>query len=359
MSVIITIIIFSIIVVVHEWGHMRVAKACGVYVEEFAIGMGPKLIGVKKGDTLYTIRMLPLGGFCRMADESDKERGINGFTDASVWKRMAICVAGPFMNFVLAFIVMVALSMMTAIGTCEVGDVYEDMPAHEAGLAAGDRVVSVNGKGVHISSEINYEISQHSGETLEIGIIRGGEHITKTVVPKFNEEENRYLIGITLVTKAPLINVGLYKEISETMPRATISECVNDGFWNGIFIIRVTFDGLVKLITRDVSVNELSGPIGVTSVVGETYNDAKKISIAATLVTMADITALLSVNLGLLNLLPIPALDGGKLLIYFVEVIRRKKIPPEKEGMINLAGFAIIMALAVVVAYNDIVKLIK
>lgn len=337
---------------------MRVAKACGVNVEEFAVGMGPKIFGIQRGGTLYTLRALPLGGFCRMTDFTDEEAGVLGFNDASVWKRIAICVAGPFMNFVLAVLVMVMISMVTSTGTCTVSSLADGMPAQEAGLEIGDRITAVNGKKVHISSELNYEIAENADKPMELTIKRGDQKLVKTLTAEYSEEAGRRLIGISMAARAPFLDVGLYEDIPDDMPRATFFESVYDGYWSSIFIVKITFVSFAKLITKEIPTSELSGPIGVTSVVGDSYRDSKQINLAAVIITMANITALLSANLGIMNLLPIPALDGGRLLVFIIEIIRRKKIPPEKEGMINLAGFALLMTLAVFVAYNDILKLI-
>lgn len=359
MSILITIIIFGIIVIIHEWGHFFVAKKSGVYVEEFAVGMGPKLFGIQRGDTLYTLRLLPLGGFCRMADFTDEENGIIGFNDVNVFKRMAICIAGPFMNFVLALIVMAGISSVTAISDCRIAVFVDNSPAQQAGLQIGDRIVKVNNSKIHILDELNYIMADLSGESVEITVKRGSEEIVKNITPMYSQKDNRYLIGVSTGVKAPLFDVGLYDDIPADMQKATIGETIYDGYWNGIFIVKATFDGLIKIFTNDVSVGELSGPIGVTTVVDDTYKETKSVGVLAVIITMANITALLSANLGILNLLPIPALDGGKLLIYVVEIVRRKQIPPEKEGIINLAGFALLMALAIFVAFNDIGKLIK
>ena len=359
MSIIITIIIFGIIVIIHEWGHMFVAKACGVNVEEFAVGMGPKICGFERNGTVYTIRALPLGGFCRMTDTSDEQRGIRGFNDASVAKRIAICIAGPLMNFVLAVIVMIVISMVTSTGTCIVSSLAEGFPAQAADIRVGDRIAAVNSKKVHISSELNFEIAENTQKSMELTVIRDGQKVVKNITAKYDEESGRYLIGIGMATRAPLLDIGLYEEIPEDMPKTTFLESVYDGYWNSIFIVKITFVSFAKLITGEIPASELSGPIGVTTVVDDSYKDSKQINLVAVIITMANIMALLSANLGIMNLLPIPALDGGRLLIFIIEIIRRKKIPPEKEGMINLAGFALLMTLAVFVAYHDILKLIR
>ncbi len=359
MSIILTIIIFGIIVIIHEWGHMRAAKACGVFVEEFAVGMGPKLCGFKKGDTLYTIRALPLGGFCRMKDETEGDKV--GFLNVSVWKRMIICVAGPLMNFVLAIAVMMILGMMQSVSTTQIAEIVENSAAAEAGLEKGDIITVFNGKRMHSSSDVNLAILQNGDKAADITVKRGSQKLVLSIKPQYDAERQRFLIGVIMLSKGPLIDIGIYsKEELASVPRAGVIESVKSGIYDGFFTIKLTVQSIIMLITQSIPMSELSGPIGVTSIVGDTYRETKaEAGLAASILVLANIMALLSANLGIMNLLPIPALDGGRLLIYFVEVIRGKQIPPEKEGMINLAGFALMMALAIFVAYNDVIKLIK
>ncbi len=358
MSVIITLIIFTLIVVIHEWGHFIAAKKCNVFVEEFAVGMGPKLFGVQRGDTLYSVRLLPIGGFCRMADDEIEGSDKIGFNQASVFKRILIAVAGPVMNFVLALIVLTFMAMSTGISTNRVAGTIEGYPAESAGLQPGDRIVAINGKAVNIRSDLDFYLSEHPGEALNLTVKRSGEKINATIIPKLNEE-GKYLIGIKTQYKAPVINLGLY-DLSDigNITRAGFFECVADGFWNMIFLVKVTVLGVVRMLTLNVSLNEISGPIGVTTVVGDAYQSTITDGAIYTVLTMLNLSALLSANLGVINLVPIPALDGGRIFVYLIEIVRRKQLPPEKEGIINLIGFALVMGFGIFIAINDVIKLI-
>ncbi|MBQ9518578.1 MAG: site-2 protease family protein, partial [Firmicutes bacterium] len=202
---------------------------------------------------------------------------------------------------------------------------------------------------------------QNGGQTADLVIKRGTQKFTLSVTPKYDEKRQRFLVGVVMLSKGPLIDIGIYpKDELASLPRAGLAESVKSGIYDGFFTIKLTMQSLVMIFTQSISVDELSGPIGVTKIVGDTYTETKnEAGLAASILVLANIMALLSANLGIMNLLPIPALDGGRLLIYMVEVIRGKRIPPEKEGMINLAGIALMMALAVFVAFNDITKLIK
>jgi regulator of sigma E protease len=358
MSVIITLIIFTVIVVIHEWGHFFVAKKCNIYIEEFAVGMGPKLFGIQKGDTLYSVRLLPVGGYCKMADEKIEGSDKIGFNDANVWQRIAVAFAGPVMNFVLALIVLTVIAICSGVSTTYVSGVIDDFPAAEAGVMPGDRLVNINGKAIHIRDELDFYLSEHSGENLNITFKRNGEKYTVNITPKADESGNK-LIGIKTELKAPFLNVGLYKNSDLSgIKKASFFECVHYGYWDMFFLVKITVTGVVKMLTFNVSMDEVSGPIGVTTVVGDAYQSTIKYGVIDTILTMLNLGALLSANLGVINLVPIPALDGGRIFVYLIEIIRRKQLPPEKEGIINLIGFALVMGLGIFIAVHDIIKLI-
>lgn len=358
MSIILTLLIFTIIVIIHEWGHMIVAKKCNVLVEEFAVGMGPKVWGVKKGETLYSIHCLPLGGYCKMADETPEDSTKVGFNQINVWKRMAIAFAGPFMNFVLAFCVMLAISMVTAVQTTDIVSVSSNSAAEKGGICQGDKVIAINGKKTPVYNYINYYLSLNKGENVEITLLRDNKKIVKNITPQYSEEAGKYIVGIACGGLAPLIDVGFYEYDNTENTRAKLWDCVVCGYNNTIFIVKVTFEGFMQLFTGKVGVDQLSGPIGVTTAVGDTYESAAKIGVFPIVISMCELIVLLSANLGILNLLPVPGLDGGRILIFIVEIIRRKQLPPEKEGMVNLIGLGLIMILGIVIAYNDILRLL-
>lgn len=365
MAIILTLIILCIIVILHEWGHFIVAKKCGIWVQEFGVGMGPKLFGFQVKETLYTLRLFPVGGFCRMADDTDEEceaYGKVGFNDASVYKRFLICLAGPVMNFVLAFFIMFLFVSLTGLPSTTIAEVSDDTPAHTSGLEAGDKIISLNGTKVHTSDDIDYYKALHPGDELNIIVNRNGENVTVSLVPELINENgyDYYMIGIMLAKKAPL-----FGKLPDGMVRGQIYEYVSGGYWQMISLIKLTAYSFEQLFTGGVSVRDLSGPIGVTAAVDEVYDAAveygetRAIQIFSVFITMSNLTALLSANLGVINLLPLPALDGGHLIIYFVEFFTRKRIPPEKEGKIHLVGFALMMAFGIFIAINDVIKLIS
>ncbi len=348
MSIIITIIIFGIIVMIHEWGHFIAAKKCGVLVEEFAIGMGPKLWGKQKGETLYSIRLFPLGGFCRMADEDKENSDKRGFNNISVWKRMIIVLAGVFMNFILAIAVSSIIIMFTGYGDNVIRDVEKGSTAEAIGLKNGDELVNINGSSIHLYEDIRFRMYQRESENILIGYERDGEYFETQVNLKSGEK-----LGIITDAKTPL-----FDQKYEEMEKTGFFESIKAGFWKSVYMVKVTFYGLKSLVTMQVSLNDVSGPIGMTAVVNDIYEETIQISIWSTIINMANLAALLSANLGVMNLLPIPALDGGRFIFLIIEAIRRKPIPPEKEGMVHIIGFGILMALGIFIAFNDIFKML-
>lgn len=341
------ILIFGAIVLVHEYGHFIAARKCGVFVEEFAIGMGPKIISKQKKDTLYSIRVFPIGGFCKMKGEDSSDVDSDSFSNASKGKKFIILFAGAFMNFVLAFVILLGISFFAGTTTTEITNVADGSPASVAGLESGDKIYKINGEKVHIFDEISFAILKNGSNTAEIEVKRNGEKIKLNVTPK--EQDGRYLIGISTKPKAPLIskNNGEHE-------KASFFETIYNGYWNVIFILKSTFYSFVQLFTGKVSLNQVMGPIGLAPVIDETYKTASKAGVLSLILTMLNLTAVLSANIGVLNLLPLPALDGGRILFLLLEVLRGKPIPEEKEATVNFVGFIILMGFGIFIAFKDI-----
>lgn len=354
MSVILTLLIFTVIVVIHEAGHMVVAKHFNVYVSEFAVGMGPRLWHLKKGVTDYSIRLLPLGGFCRMEEEVEENSNLISFNDTTPIQRILICVAGPLMNFVLALILMIVVSFCTPVSTTTIVNVLDGSPVAEVGLKAGDKVVSVNGHGTHSYSEI--EFFKNGGSTPdEITVSRNGQKLTYNITPALSKD-NRYVYGMSLDIKRPYFNI--FHNDYTGFEKGNAFEYIAGGFWSVIFYIKATVISFVKLFTAKLSVNQLSGPIGVTTEVGNVYAENVSYGFKAVFLSMSSLTVLLSANLGVLNLFPLPALDGGRIVIAFVELVTRRRVSKNIEAFIHLVGFVLLMALGVYVAFNDVLKLL-
>lgn len=428
-SIIIALIIFSVLVLIHEFGHFIVAKKNGVVVNEFSIGMGPRILShVAKSGTRYSIKILPLGGSCAMLGEDEDNEEEGSFNSKSLPARMAIVFAGPFFNFILAFIL--ALIVIGSIGAdiSYVTNVDKNSAAYEAGLRVGDRITKYNGAHATLGREIYLEdyVNPLDGSEITLTFERDGEKKTIKYTP---DTEKKYMVGmnytasdaqaeITKVNQGSAMDeAGVQtgdvvteidgtkistsnqmseyiaqhpfgdKEVNMTVKRngkevkvvvkPQMTEIANSGFIYNLGREKQSFGGVIKysftevryeivtvlkslkmLVTGKVSANEVSGPVGIVDVIGDTYTSAKSEGIAITILTLLNLAIMLSANLGVMNLLPIPALDGGRLFLYIIEIVTRRKIPKDKEGMIHFIGFILLMALMVFLLFNDIRKLL-
>jgi membrane-associated protease RseP (regulator of RpoE activity) len=338
LGIILAIIIFSFIVFFHELGHFLLAKKNGIDVEEFAIGMGPTLYSREYKGTKYAVRLFPIGGFCAMGEDEEATDSPGNFNNKSVWARISVILAGPMFNFILAIIFATILTAMVGYDRPVIESVAEGFPAEEAGLREGDRIVRMGEKKIRIFREITIYNQFHQGEDVEITYSRNGEEHRVTLSPKEDEELGYSRLGIT----------------SEGYRKANALEAVRYGAYSVNYWISTTVESLKMLITGKVSINNLTGPVGIVDVVEDTYQESKSYGNFVVLVELLNIAIMLSANLGVMNLLPFPALDGGRLVFLFLEAVRRKRVSPEKEGYVHMIGIVLLMLLMVFVMFNDI-----
>lgn len=329
-TIVVALIVFGVIVTVHEAGHFSVAKLFGVTVHEFAVGMGPKVLGKKIGDTEYTVRALPLGGFVRMEGEDEDSDDPNAFNHKTPLQRMGIIFAGPFMNFVLTVFLFSILFAVVGVPSNVVGSLMDDMPAKAAGLMVGDKIVAVNGQSVRTPEEVTSQIQGASEDTLRLEIERNGQ--TEVISVDAVLKEGRKMIGIT------------YGNVKS--PGASIVY----GVKQTVSLAKEMLDFLGKLVTGKMGMAGVSGPVGIISEVGKAAQNGW-ISVMA-------LAAVISLNLGLINLMPIPALDGSRILFQLIEIIRGKKIDPNKEGYVHMTGMIFLLALMIFITYKDILRLV-
>ena len=342
LKIILAIVLFSVIVIFHELGHFLLAKKNGICVEEFAIGIGPTIFGKQIGETKYSVKCLPFGGCCVMLGEDDACQDPRAFGSQSPLARFSVIFAGPFFNFILAFLLALIVIGTAGFDRPEVKGVMEGYPAEEAGLQAGDIIKEINGKNIHIYREVSVYTLFHSNENLEVTYERDGEEYTCTISPKYNEEAGRNLFGI----------------YGNTMrERGNIFETIKYSVYEVKYWIEVTMDSLKMLVTGRVSVNELSGPVGIVKNIGDTYDESKSAGTLSVVLTLINYSIMLTANLGIMNLLPLPALDGGRLVFLIIEAVRKKRVDPDKEGMVHFVGLMLLLALMVLVMFNDIRKL--
>lgn len=364
MGIVFFILIFCVVVVTHEFGHFIVAKANGIHVVEFSIGMGPTLLHFDRNGTRYSLKLLPIGGACMFEGEDGiyQETAIEAgetkteqpdfivkgkygkaFPDAPVFARMATVLAGPIFNFILAFFL--SLFIVGSIGTDlpVVGSVLEGGGAEAAGMKPGDVIIKLNRHNIHLFREISIEAMLSDGSPVHVTYERDGELYDTVLTPVYSQEAGRYYYGISMA--------GGYTKLSP--PKVILYSGYEVKYW-----IDTTIKSLGMLLSGKAGVKDLSGPVGMADTVGDIYTESKADGAFYVWLNMLNFAILLSANLGVLNLIPFPALDGGRIFIYLIELIRRKPLPLEKEGIINFVGFALLMLLMVVVLYNDIARIV-
>ena len=324
------IFIFLLVVVIHEGGHFSVAKLVGIKVNEFAIGMGPKLFQKRKGETLYTLRALPIGGYVKMEGEDEDSDDPRGFSKVSVWSRIAVVSAGAIMNFILAIVVLSIVAFSVGTPTTTIEEVLVDSPAMENGVLPGDKIISINGEDISEWNEIVETInSSKTSETLNINVKRDDKIFSLQIKPVLDNE--RVVIGIV-----PMSEKKFFKSIGA-------------GFKDTWYLLKLMFNFIAMLFQGKVSTNDLAGPIGVISEIG---NQAKM-----GFVNLLFMLGFININLGFFNLLPIPALDGSRIVFLLIEAIRGKPIDPKKEGFIHFLGFLFLISLMLIVTYKDLIKI--
>lgn len=325
------IFVFLLVILLHELGHFAVAKMVGIKVNEFAIGMGPTIFKTTKGETKYTLRALPIGGYVSMEGEDEDSNDARSFNKAPVLARMGVIVAGAFMNFVLAIIVLTIVSFNIGVQTTTIENTVPNSPARSAGIIKGDKINAINGVKVNSWQDIIEQIgSKDSGEEFRINVLRNDEELEIAVTPT-TEDGERTVIGIE-------------SRVDKSFPVA-----IKGGFQKTGMFINSMFDFVKMAFRGEVSTRDLSGPVGVISVVGE----AAKTGFMDLLL----ILGFISVNLGFFNLLPIPALDGSRLVFLLIELIRGKPIAPEKENLVHLVGFFLLISLMIIVTYRDLLRI--
>jgi len=335
MYVLLALLLLGVLIMAHEAGHFWAARATGLAVQEFAMGMGPLLAKWKsKKGTQFSLRLLPIGGFCQFYGEDEAINDPRAFNNQPVWKRAVTVVSGPLMNFIVALLVIVmylsAVGMTTAVP--RVGEVEENAAA--AGLMAGDTLVLVNGHAGDINEAVA-AIASSGGAPVTLRIERGGEEMDITVTPFYDEEVARYRVGFSFAQER--VRVPLW----ESVP---FSVAYN------IESVRLIGQTLKNLVFKGEGVSDVTGPVGTVYVI-------KEVTQAGGIDMYLELLALISVNLGVMNLLPIPGLDGSRLLFLIAEGIRRKPVRRELEGAIHGAGFVLLMGLMLVLTYKDIMQI--
>ena len=349
MYIIIAIIIFGILIAIHEFGHFTAAKLCGVKVEEFAIGMGPALFKKQKGETVYALRILPIGGFCAMAGEDEESDDPRAFTNQGFWKKFVILCAGSFMNLVLGIVlILIMYAGAQAFVTPTIDHFMDGCPYEGAeAMQAGDTFYSIDGQRIYLVSDVSSFLMRGDG-VYDIVMLRDGE---KVELKDF---------ALTTKTYAEYANEGPKYGFVFGYTEATFGTKLEYTWNTTLEFSRLVWLGLGDLINGKVGLKDMSGPVGIVDMMNEVGQQAESAKAAAD--NLLYISAFIAVNLAIMNMLPIPALDGGRVFLMIVtviiEAVSRKKLDPQYEGYIHLGGMVLLLGLMALVMYNDIAKLI-
>ncbi len=337
MSIIVSVLVFGVVIMIHELGHFIMAKASGIKVNEFSIGMGPQLFGKTIGDTEYSIRALPIGGYVAMEGEDEESDAEGAFNSVPVQMRIGVVVAGAVMNMILGFIVLFYLTAsQTAITSRTVSSFYEGAMTAQTGLMVDDEIIAINGRRCYIANDIIYEFARTQDGVADFTVIRNGEKVEleNVTFETYVDEET----GL----KQMIIDFTVYPVTK------TISSVTKEAFNWTISLARTVFLSLVDLITGNVAINQMSGPVGIVSTISEAVNYG--------LESVLMILALITINLGVFNLLPVPALDGGRLVFLLIELVRGKPIDQKYEMWVHGAGMVVLLAFMAFVTFSDITK---
>lgn len=411
LTIISSILVFSVIVLVHEYGHYKAAKSVGIRVYEFAIGMGPTLFKKEKNGTVYSVRAIPIGGFVQMEGEDEDSKTSTSFGTKTIPQRAKVMFAGSFMNFVLALVLFVIIALSFGVYGNHIDYIDENSNEYKAGLRKGDQIISMNGNKAYLWEDIFYEIIPPEQKTYELEYKRDGQ-IKKAVIDKSfrkvigvtSKSEN----GVTTTTVSPTdittpaykagimdgdkivkindvpvntweeltnlieqskdtvkvtvdrknetfdFNIDLKEQVSvkfDTALERSFTTVIFSSLYKTIYYIKLMFKTISQLITGKLGSDALGGPVMVISMVGEAAESG--------LLTLMSFVAFISINIGFINMLPIPALDGSKLMFLLIEGIRGKKLPVEKEGYIHFVGFVVLIGFMLFISYKDILRVLR
>jgi len=429
MNIIIALLALSFLIIVHELGHFAVAKLAGIKVLEFSLFMGPKLFEIKKGETVYSIRAIPLGGFVKMEGEEERSDDKRAFSRQPVLTRAAVIAAGPVMNILAALIILIFILSSTGYFTTTVSQVVEGSPAHESGIRTGDKILSYDGKPILYPSDVQLFLFGGKGKEADIEILRNGQKISAKIKPEIYPSK-RYILGFTTeaeygenslivrqvsqgypaqaagmkaqdkIVRIDDADIKSKKEIREYLEakkgqevtiwvergeqlvklnpvkpvidqgsefydigiqfaqdKGNIIQVIKNSWLYSVSIGRNVLYSLVWLISGRVEFNQVSGPIGIVSSIGDVVQQGPTLGMKVLM--LLNFMVFISINLGLFNLIPFPALDGSKLVLLLVEAIREKPIPPEKEAFISMIGFALLILLMIFATYNDLLRIFR
>ena len=380
-TALVTVVMFLVMVSLHEFGHFIVAKALNFKILEYAIGFGPAIFKKQKGETLYAVRAVPLGGFCKFEGEEETSDDPRAFSNQAVWKRILVVVAGGISNVILGFILfLIILPSTSPVSTNVIERVVPHSYLEQMNVETGDKIVEINGKKVNFYNDIALYTQDFTKDTsVEIKIKRNGKKSSLNFKPteqkidiKYTDKDIEYISTINGYSETEHIEysdeypkdeskVGTEENsvryILGFTPKSediTVLNVWGQAWNNTRFVVKLVYQSLWDLVTGKAGMEQMSGPVGIVKEVNTAVNQGSR-----SWLYVLNLIALITINLGVFNLLPFPALDGGRLFFMLIELIRRKPIPPEKEGTIHAIGMLLLLLLVVFVSYHDIIKLFK
>jgi len=340
-SIFLSLLVFSIVIVVHELGHYISARIFGVTVHEFAVGIGPAIFKhkSKKTGTIFSLRIIPFGGFNKLEGEDEDSNDVShSFLHKAPWKRLIILLSGSIANIILGYLIFVfIISTSVTVSVPKIDQVMTDYPVHQGGLLPGDQIIRINNHKINTINDVQYYLSQSKNHdtTTDFIIKRQNETLTKSLKPIYIEKESRYVFGIIYSREQSNLWSGM-----------------KYGFYDTVLISKSIFDFLGRLLTWRMGDIQVTGPIGVIAKISETSQDRSN-----GLLGVLFLAGQIIIGVGTMNLMPIPALDGGKILFILVEIIRRKKISIDRESYIHFIGFVILVTLMIIITVFDVLRL--
>jgi regulator of sigma E protease len=342
-TILVSLLFFSIIIMIHELGHFLIARVVGIHAEEFSLGMGPRLFKIKGKETEYSLRVIPMGGYVRFLGEDEDSNDPRAFNNAKVWKRFLVILAGPIMNMILAVFLFSIAFLYFGIYESDIpviDSVIEGYPAEQVGLQANDRIIGIGDIDVANMEEseaveyIRNFINENGPNPFTMTVLRDVQKYQYEIIPGRDEESGRWQVGFYF--RAKIRKVGFFESIGMS-------------FMQTLRVMGLMYSALKELISSGIGMGDVMGPIGIVTEIGRAAQ--------AGIQQLLNLGIIITINLGIMNLIPFPALDGGRLLLLAVEGVRRKPIDRNKEGFLHLIGFALLIILMIIVTYKDILRI--
>ena len=344
MSSIIAVLILGIVIIVHEFGHFLLAETNGIVVEEFSVGMGPRILSTQRGTTRYSLKLIPFGGSCMMRGEDGEDNGEGTFNSKSVWRRFSVIAAGPIFNFILAFVFSFVILSWAGIDLPVLAGTSEGMPAQTAGLQEGDVITKLDGRKIHLSREISMYLMYSGQDSVQVEYQRYDESsaswTTGDTVIQPELKDGRYYLGVILRG---------YRSAAESPLQLLQYSAYEVRYW-----ILTVIDSLKMIAGGKVSTNDIAGPVRIVTIIDQTVEENTQYGFVTIVMNLLNLMVMFSANLGVMNLLPFPALDGGRLVFLLWELVTRHPVSQRVEGAVNMAGMALLMTFMVFVIFNDL-----